>query len=463
MLVFDGMVIIHNGDWLVDRKKYRVYINSPHGTVIATPKKGFPGTVVTLTNDPDLGYDFSSYTVQGATLSGNTFVIDHQDVYVTGNFSLHDYTITVTQPSGGTISAPSTAHYGDTVTLTSIPSTGYELDYFIVDGQPIEGNTFIMPASDVTITAAYKLATYTISITQVSNGTIYASTATAHMGDTITLTSTPASHYQINYYTVDGSQIQGNTFTMPASDVVVSGAFTAATYTISVTQPEGGTISAPATATYGQTVTISNNPNSGWQFDHYTVNGQTISGNTFTCTGNTIVSAVFNNVGLHYTTTYMRARASSVMQRWTDISFYINARNTEIDMNIYGWNDTRKEWELYTGQNPNYPQNMYFDKASPAHLYRDNMGYANTLNGTAYKEGSGPYYTYPYYYFKFEWNSKSNPQLYQNATSYSSSADVSNIQWGSGTNIHSKYPTDSSITWTDKMGGGQVPVTTSAI
>lgn len=296
MLTFGGMVITSNGDWLVYRKKYRVYINSPHGTVIATPKKGFPGTVVTLTNEPDLGYDFSSYTVQGATLSGNTFVIDHQDVYVTGNFSLHDYTITVTQPSGGTISAPSTAHYGDTVTLISIPSTGYELDYFIVDGQPIEGNTFVMPASDVTITAAYKLATYTISITQVANGTIYASAATAHMGDVITLTSSPASHYALNYYTVDGSQIQGNTFTMPAHDVVVSGAFTAATYTISVTQPKGGTISAPATATYGQTVTITNSPNSGWQFDHYIVNGQAISGNTFTCTGNTIVSAVFTQI-----------------------------------------------------------------------------------------------------------------------------------------------------------------------
>ena len=163
MLTFDGLVIIHNGDWLVDRKKYRVYINSPHGSVTATPKKGFPGTVVTLTNEPDLGYDFSSYTVLGATLSGNTFVIDHQDVYVTGNFSLHDYTITVTQPSGGTISAPSTAHYGDTVILGNTPSAGYELDHYIVNGQPIEGNTFTMPAGNVTVTAEYNQLTYTIT------------------------------------------------------------------------------------------------------------------------------------------------------------------------------------------------------------------------------------------------------------------------------------------------------------
>lgn len=227
MLTFDGLVIIHNGDWLVDRKKYRVYINSPHGTVTATPKKGFPGTVVTLTNEPDLGYDFSSYTVQGATLSGNTFVIDHQDVYVTGNFSLHDYTITVTQPSGGTISAPSTAHYGDTVILGNTPSAGYELDHYIVNGQPIEGNTFTMPADNVTVTAAYNQLTYTITYSDRDpdlpasyiHGTITGPT-TAHYGDSITVTVTADDFYEFSYLKVNGVQISGKTFTCTGNTTV---------------------------------------------------------------------------------------------------------------------------------------------------------------------------------------------------------------------------------------------------
>lgn len=86
MLTFDGLVIIHNGDWLVDRKKYRVYINSPHGTVTATPKKGFPGTVVTLTNEPDSGWTFNGYLLDGEPIVGNTFIMPEHDVTVTANY-----------------------------------------------------------------------------------------------------------------------------------------------------------------------------------------------------------------------------------------------------------------------------------------------------------------------------------------------------------------------------------------
>lgn len=134
------------------------------------------------------------------------------------------YAISITQPEHGTISAPVLAHHGNTVTLTNTPSSGYTLDYFTVDGEPIEGDSFVMPDHPVTISAVFTTATYSISITQVTHGTISAP-STGRYGDTITISSTPDSTYEIDYYTVNGTAISGNTFTMPASDVVISGAF----------------------------------------------------------------------------------------------------------------------------------------------------------------------------------------------------------------------------------------------
>lgn len=134
------------------------------------------------------------------------------------------YAISITQPEHGTISAPVLAHHGNTVTLTNTPSSGYTLDYFTVDGEPIEGNSFVMPDHPVTISAVFTTATFSISITQVTHGTISAP-STGRYGDTITISSTPDSTYEIDYYTVNGTAISGNTFTMPASDVVISGAF----------------------------------------------------------------------------------------------------------------------------------------------------------------------------------------------------------------------------------------------
>lgn len=57
-----------------------------HGSVTASPSSGRNGTVVTLSNSPDTGYKFDAYTVEGATVSGDTLTIAGSDVSVTGTF-----------------------------------------------------------------------------------------------------------------------------------------------------------------------------------------------------------------------------------------------------------------------------------------------------------------------------------------------------------------------------------------
>ena len=91
----------------------------------------------------------------------------------------------------------------------------------------------------------------------------------------------------------------GNTFTMPTSDVTINATFEAETYSISYTKPNGGQVSGPTSAKTGEIVTVTTTPERGYKFDKLIVtdgNGQTVesTGNQFTMpAGNVNISASF--------------------------------------------------------------------------------------------------------------------------------------------------------------------------
>lgn len=66
---------------------------------------------------------------------------------------------------------------------------------------------------------------YYVNITQVQNGTIYSDKQSATQGEIITLTYTALAGYDLDYFTLNGVAIVGNTFNMPAENVTVSGSF----------------------------------------------------------------------------------------------------------------------------------------------------------------------------------------------------------------------------------------------
>jgi uncharacterized protein (TIGR02145 family) len=72
------------------------------------------------------------------------------------------------------------------------------------------------------------LPMYTITIGTSTHGSVSASSMTASEGTTITLTATPDTDYQLDYFTMNGIAIVGNSFVMPNADVTVSAVFVAA-------------------------------------------------------------------------------------------------------------------------------------------------------------------------------------------------------------------------------------------
>ena len=277
--------------------KYSINVVQPaNGSVAASATSATAGTTVKLTATPAEGYTLDYFTLDGARINGDTFIMPARNVEVSAVFTANAYSITVVQPTGGTVSASATsATAGTTVKLTATPAEGYTLDYFTLDGARINGDTFIMPARNVEVSAVFTANAYSITVVQPTGGTVSASATSATAGTTVKLTATPAEGYTLDYFTLDGARINGDTFIMPARNVEVSAVFTANAYSITVVQPTGGTVSASATsATAGTTVKLTATPAEGYTLDYFTLDGARINGDTFIMPARNVeVSAVF--------------------------------------------------------------------------------------------------------------------------------------------------------------------------
>ena len=208
--------------------KYSINVVQPAGgSVTASATSATAGTIVRLTASPAEGYTLDYFTLDGERINGDTFIMPARNVEVSAVFTANAYSITVVQPTGGTVSASATsATAGTTIELTATPAEGYTLDYFTLDGERINGDTFSMPARNVEVSAVFTANAYSITVVQPTGGTVSASKLSAFFGEAVELTAVPDEGYELSHYVVNGAANNGGTFTMPARDVIVTAVFT---------------------------------------------------------------------------------------------------------------------------------------------------------------------------------------------------------------------------------------------
>ena len=141
---------------------------TPSGAGTATVNSGSsatvnPGATVTLaaTSSDSTRYEFSKWATNKylayanannasttATVSGSANAI--------AQFTKKQYTVTCTTPTNGTLTADkTTCAWGETVTVTATPASGYTLDTISLNGTLINDNTFEMPVGNATVTATF--------------------------------------------------------------------------------------------------------------------------------------------------------------------------------------------------------------------------------------------------------------------------------------------------------------------
>ena len=315
LLGFSGCTVEVNNPEPVTPKSYAVGISEgiENGSVSADRQTAQKGQTVTLTLAANAGYKFGSISVKDAsnnsvetaTVTAGTkymFSMPESNVTVSATFT-PVYAVGISEDiENGSVSADrQTAQKDETVTLTLSASEGYELGSLSVkdaSNNSVETTvvtagieyTFVMPESDVTVSASFTPepiapTSYAVSVsTGIENGSVSTDKLTAQKGQTVTLTLAANAGYKFGSISVkdasnnsvDTTAVTAGTeytFVMPESNVTVSATFTATSYAVSVsTGIENGSVSTDRqTAQKGQTVTLTLTANAGYKFGSISV------------------------------------------------------------------------------------------------------------------------------------------------------------------------------------------------
>lgn len=358
---------------------YNVSVVQPTGgTLSVSSSSVFQNDNVTVSSVPSVGYALENVTVTDEygnvipVINNVQFVMPAANVTVTGSFVPVDYNVTILQTPGGTVSAvPAGGNAGQVITLLTNAEPGYEIVRYVVkteNGTPVEvtGNTFILPAANVSVTPEFAPESFSVSLGTAEHGTITASPMSANAGETITLTDHPDAGYMLDNYTVtwSGGQItvRNNTFTMPAGDVSVN-----ATFIKSVPVPQISLQNGSNLTIGKQTINFTSNATNGsylflWQtsYDGF----ETISESGF-------VRAESGNFTINTTRTgIMQIRMSPAeVQFFTTVIVNIYDRLSELEnlsfdgiFNNYfsAENDNFSAWDIL-----NIPRSYYYETVTP--------------------------------------------------------------------------------------------------
>ena len=139
-----------------------------------------------------------------------------------------DYQIFTSDSSYGSIEVRGRANAGDRVKIKVDPNREYNICSLFVNGEELSDSEFIMPGSDVRIDVSYAnraAGAYSVTVEDSADGAIVSDLLSATQGQTVTLTAYPVYNRILDYFTVNGERIEGNSFTMPASGVRVGAVY----------------------------------------------------------------------------------------------------------------------------------------------------------------------------------------------------------------------------------------------
>ncbi|MEK6552844.1 MAG: InlB B-repeat-containing protein, partial [Bacteroidota bacterium] len=249
------------------------------------------GSSVTVTAAANSGYSFVNWTEGSTVVSANasySFTISGNRTLV-ANFAISTYTLTVNAANGTVTKNPDQANYnhGATVQLTATPATGYTFTGWSGDAAGSTNPLTVTMNSNKNITANFAINTFTVTLSAApaAGGIVTQSgTGTYSPGSSVTVTAAANSGYNFVSWTESGTVVSTGlsySFIINSNRNLVAN-FTQAQYTVTLSPnpPAGGTLTGSGIYSFGQIVTVSATPNSGYQFVSWTEGGTVVSTGT---------------------------------------------------------------------------------------------------------------------------------------------------------------------------------------
>jgi uncharacterized repeat protein (TIGR02543 family) len=206
--------------------------------------------------------------------------------------------------SGMVTKNPDQATYlpGSAIQLTAAPATGWSFTGWSGAASGSANPLTVTMNANKTITATFTQNHYTLTVNVVGNGTVTKNPnqATYHYGDTVKLTAAPAAGWSFAGWSGSASGTANPLTVTMNGNKVITATFTQNHYTLTVNVVGSGTVPRNpnlATYHYGDTVTLTAIPNTGWKFIGWS-GGLTGATNpaTILINGNKSVTATFESL-----------------------------------------------------------------------------------------------------------------------------------------------------------------------
>ena len=279
----------------------------PNGTI--SPTGGVSvlgGTNQTFTITPAAGYVVANVLVDGASVgavTSYTFSNIQAGHTISASFMLNVYTITAAADVNGSIgpSGAQTVNPGGSITFTITPNPGYVVSSVLVDGSQmgaVTSYTFTNVIANHTINAYFKVATFTLTASATSGGSISPGTIIVNYGVNQTYTITPAAGYTTSDVKVDGGSVgavTSYTFNNVTANHTIAATFAAnSSWTINASSDSNGTISPTGSVSVlnGAYQKFTFTPNAGYRVADVQVDGKSVGART---------SYTFNSVTANHT------------------------------------------------------------------------------------------------------------------------------------------------------------------
>ena len=245
-----------------------------NGSLTITPNQSsyLYGDVVTITTSADPGWSFDSWSgnLSGSAISQTLTITGNQAI--TATFTQQSYTVTTTASGNGSVvlnPQQATYVYGDAILAEALPDPGYTFQGWSGDLSSDARAEISTITGSKAITALFATAVYSVETAVEGSGsiTLEPDQPTYSYGDVITATATPAAGWSLSGWELGLSGITATQRLTITANTNLLAVFEADAFTLNAAWSGGGGITASpnfGTYGYGQVVTVTAAPNTGW-------------------------------------------------------------------------------------------------------------------------------------------------------------------------------------------------------
>ena len=300
-------------------------------TVVNTGDQVDRGTRLEIQVAADPGYQVTKYVVNGVEKDPNVFGGGRETVSADMEISAKvvpsiPCAVTITQPENGTLkvmnmktrkalNSGDKVDSGTTIRLSAKPAEGYDIDYWLIDGEKIKPfddeiirfSTSHIVQKDVTVSVAFKsLSAQTlvpVTVVQPEHGTIELRKGTSifdesinsgdkvETGSQITMVIKPDEGYKLDHWLINDKEEPKDDFRPAKKTITISEATSISAvliesgYVVTYEQPANGTLTVKTVNPVAEVpsgtrvkeqdpISIQATVNEGYEFKHYLINGE---------------------------------------------------------------------------------------------------------------------------------------------------------------------------------------------